>query len=70
VAVAEGVACRPLSVAGAGELPRLFDDANGYGPAGRDYIAHVDFPDAVLRSWEILRCDTILTDALTSRSLI
>ncbi|HIC2037369.1 YdcF family protein [Enterobacter soli] len=53
-----------------GELPRLFDDANGYGPAGRDFIAHVDFPDAVLRAWEILRHDTILTDTLTSRSLI
>ena len=27
-----------------GEIPRLRDDAAGYGPRGRDYIAHVDVP--------------------------
>jgi hypothetical protein len=31
-----------------GEIPRLTDDADGYGPAGRGYIAHVDIPPAVL----------------------
>ncbi|NEG90026.1 YdcF family protein [Bifidobacterium aerophilum] len=31
-----------------GEIPRLRDDANGYGPAGRGYITHVDVPDTVL----------------------
>jgi uncharacterized SAM-binding protein YcdF (DUF218 family) len=36
------VACRTLFVAGAGELPRLFDDANGYGPAGAT-LSRVDF---------------------------
>jgi len=30
-----------------GEVPRLTDDATGYGPAGRGFIAHVDVPDAV-----------------------
>ncbi|NMO57895.1 DUF218 domain-containing protein [Actinoplanes sp. TBRC 11911] len=30
-----------------GEVPRLTDDENGYGPAGRDFIAHVDVPPAV-----------------------
>lgn len=30
-----------------GEIPRLTDDANGYGPAGRGYVAHVDIPPAV-----------------------
>lgn len=27
-----------------GEIPRLRDDARGYGPRGRDYIVHVDIP--------------------------
>ena len=31
-----------------GEIPRLRDDANGYGPRGRGYIEHVEIPDAVL----------------------
>src|SRR5579871_2613969 len=30
-----------------GELPRLRDDANGYGPRGRGFIAHVDIPPEV-----------------------
>lgn len=30
-----------------GEVPRLRDDAHGYGPHGRDFIAHVDVPDDV-----------------------
>lgn len=30
-----------------GEIPRLTDDENGYGPKGKDYIAHVDIPDEV-----------------------
>lgn len=30
-----------------GEIPRLRDDAQGYGPRGRDFIAHVTIPDAV-----------------------
>lgn len=27
-----------------GEIPRLSDDENGYGPKGKDFIAHVDIP--------------------------
>lgn len=53
-----------------GELPRLRDDANGYGPAGRDFIAHVDIPPHVEAAWQILRHDTTLTEALVSRSLL
>lgn len=53
-----------------GELPRLRDDINGYGPAGRDFIVHVDFPADVEAAWPILRHDAILTEALTSRSLL
>lgn len=53
-----------------GELPRLRDDVNGYGPAGRDFIAHVEIPDEIEAAWNILRNDVILTDALVSRSLL
>ena len=27
-----------------GEIPRLSDSIEGYGPNGKDYIAHVDIP--------------------------
>lgn len=27
-----------------GEIPRMRDDANGYGPRGKGFIAHVDIP--------------------------
>jgi hypothetical protein len=30
-----------------GEIPRLTDDANGYGPNGKDYIVHVNIPEKV-----------------------
>ena len=30
-----------------GEIPRLKDDENGYGPKGKSFIAHVDIPEAV-----------------------
>lgn len=53
-----------------GELPRLRDDADGYGPAGRDFIAHVTFPEEVDAAWRILRHDAALTDTLASRSLL
>jgi hypothetical protein len=38
-----------------GEVPRLTDDADGYGPAGRGFIAHVDVPPAVQRAWGHLK---------------
>lgn len=53
-----------------GELPRLRDDIEGYGPMGRDFIAHVDIPADVEAAWQILYHDAILTDALVSRSLL
>ena len=40
-----------------GEIPRLLDTQNGYGPNGADYIAHVDIPKAVLDAFEALRQD-------------
>ena len=38
-----------------GEIPRLTDDENGYGPRGRDYIAHVEIPDEVRHAFQFLR---------------
>jgi len=34
-----------------GEIPRLRDDENGYGPRGRGFIDHVDIPDDVLAAY-------------------
>jgi uncharacterized SAM-binding protein YcdF (DUF218 family) len=41
-----------------GEVPRLTDDADGYGPAGRAYIAHVDIPPRVLEAHRRLLSDS------------
>ncbi len=30
-----------------GEIPRLRDDINGYGPIGKNFIDHVDIPDEI-----------------------
>lgn len=30
-----------------GEIPRLSDDENGYGPKGKDFIVHVEIPSEV-----------------------
>lgn len=38
-----------------GEIPRLSDDANGYGPNGKNYIAHVDIPENVKIAFEKLK---------------
>lgn len=38
-----------------GEIPRLRDDAQGYGPNGQDFIAHVDIPESVQKADEALR---------------
>ena len=37
-----------------GEIPRLRDDKNGYGPCGKDFIIHVDIPANVEAAWERL----------------
>ena len=37
-----------------GEIPRLEDGPEGYGPSGRGYLVHVDIPDAVRGAWERL----------------
>lgn len=38
-----------------GEIPRLRDDENGYGPRGKDFIAHVDIPQSVANAFDELR---------------
>lgn len=53
-----------------GEIPRLRDDAEGYGPAGRDFIVHVDFPPEIARAWQIVQSDTRLAEMQRSRALV
>ena len=38
-----------------GEIPRLTDDAQGYGPRGKGFIAHVDVPENVRAAFDCLR---------------
>ncbi len=52
-----------------GELPRLHDDSDGYGPRGQDFIVHVDFPAEVIHAWQTLKHDAVLIEAMESRSL-
>jgi uncharacterized SAM-binding protein YcdF (DUF218 family) len=40
-----------------GELPKLLDDSNGYGPNGKNYIAHVDIPENILEDYERLQLE-------------
>lgn len=37
-----------------GEVPRLRDDKDGYGPKGKGYILHVDIPKEVLSAYDYL----------------
>ncbi|KAF9766645.1 hypothetical protein IL306_000927 [Fusarium sp. DS 682] len=37
-----------------GEIPRMRDDENGYGPQGKGSIAHVDTPQDVEDAWRVL----------------
>lgn len=37
-----------------GEVVRLTDDENGYGPCGRDFVVHVDVPNEVKEAAEAL----------------
>lgn len=38
-----------------GEIPRLKDDENGYGPKGKGFIAHADMPQRVERAFAELK---------------
>ncbi|EKJ71331.1 hypothetical protein NXS19_001723 [Fusarium pseudograminearum] len=37
-----------------GEIPRMRDDENGYGPRGKGSIVHVDIPKQVEDAWKLL----------------
>lgn len=37
-----------------GEIPRLWDNQEGYGPKGKNFIAHVDIPQEVLEAYNYL----------------
>lgn len=52
-----------------GEIPRIRDDAQGYGPQGRDFITHVDIPLAVMSAWEILANDAALAQLMRERGI-
>lgn len=38
-----------------GEIPRLTDSTEGYGPNGKDYISHVDIPIEVKKAFAELK---------------
>lgn len=38
-----------------GEIPRLSDNADGYGPKGKNYIIHVDIPKEVEEAFLVLK---------------
>lgn len=38
-----------------GEVPRLRDTRDGYGPAGRDFLVHVDVPETVEAAFAALK---------------
>nr|WP_242368276.1 YdcF family protein [Lactobacillus intestinalis] len=38
-----------------GEIPRLHDDENGYGPLGKNFIAQVEIPTEVMAAFDYLQ---------------
>lgn len=38
-----------------GEIPRLHDTAEGYGPKGKQFIDHVEVPKEVLKAYAVLK---------------
>ncbi|PVH79682.1 hypothetical protein DL98DRAFT_515939 [Cadophora sp. DSE1049] len=38
-----------------GEIPRLRDNVNGYGPGGKGFIVHVDVPAEIEEAWSKLK---------------
>ena len=49
-----------------GEIPRLKDDVNGYGPCGKKYIAHVDMPQQIEAQYHKLK--SFFNEDLSERS--
>lgn len=52
-----------------GEIPRLNDNAQGYGPNGRDFITHVEIPAQVMDAWHLLQSNVALKQLMTERGL-
>lgn len=52
-----------------GEIPRIRDDLQGYGPQGRDYIVHVEIPAQVMDAWQMLQNDSALARLIGERGL-
>ncbi|QWA10851.1 YdcF family protein [Sodalis ligni] len=50
-----------------GEVPRLRDDKQGYGPKGKNYIGHLDIPDAIEEAWQKLMQNKLLSVARLNR---
>lgn len=50
-----------------GEIPRLYDSPQGYGPAGRGFIVHVDIPDRVMDAWRRLTRSPAVQQRLAQR---
>ncbi|MFM0773044.1 ElyC/SanA/YdcF family protein [Streptococcus suis] len=44
-----------------GEIPRLRDDEEGYGPKGANYLTHIDIPEVVEESYQLVQEKTGLT---------
>ncbi|MBB5182293.1 ElyC/SanA/YdcF family protein [Catenisphaera adipataccumulans] len=42
-----------------GEIVRLRDDENGYGPHGKNFIAHIDIPENVWNAFEALKTEHV-----------
>ena len=40
-----------------GEIPRLTDDADGYGPRGKGFLAHVEVPSQAAEAFSLLRAE-------------
>jgi len=40
-----------------GEIPRLSDNIDGYGPNGKNYIAHVEIPMEVREAFEVMKAE-------------
>lgn len=38
-----------------GEIPRLRDSVDGYGPKGKGFISHVDVPESAEAAWRVLK---------------
>lgn len=49
-----------------GELQRLNDDEQGYGPRGADFIDHVELPENILDAYDVL--DAVYPDWRNQRS--